>query len=330
MNYKEKLKKFLNKKSDLKKIIVIYWPTASGKTWLSIEVAKDIDSEIISTDSRQIFNSLNIWTGKITEEGKEWIRHHMLNIINPDEEYSVWEFKKLAEDKIDKIYTKWKIPILCGWTGLYIDSLIYDFNIPEIPADENIRKKLEEEAERYWNEFVYNKLVEIDPKYASELHYNNIRYIIRAIEVKLLTGKSKMDFREEKKLKYDVLFLTPYNDDREYLYSRINKRVQMMFDDWLIHEVKQLLKQYKKTDFWMKTIWYKEVIDYLENIWNIEDKNVVWVKWKKLSLWEKVKLGLSLDLDETIELVQKNNRNYAKTQLTWFRKYENNNDSQIY
>lgn len=304
-------------------MIVIYWPTASGKTGLSIEVAKELDSEIISTDSRQIFKELNIWTGKIIEDEKEWIIHHMIDIIQPNEEYSVWEFKVKSEEKIEEIYSKWKIPILCWGTGLYIDSLIYDFNIPKIPADEKIRKKLEKEADEYWNEYVWKKLNKIDPEYASELHFNNIRYIIRAIEVKMLTGKSKMDFREEKTLKYDVLFLTPYNWNREYLYSRIDKRVWMMFDDWLVDEVKELLKKYKKEDFWMKTIWYKEVINYLENIDNKSDKEVVWIKWKKLSLGEKVKLWLSLDLDETIELVQKNNRNYAKTQLTWFRKYEN-------
>ncbi len=320
MNFKEKLKNFIESEWNLAKMIVIYWPTASGKTWLSIEVAKYINSEVISTDSRQIFKDLNIWTWKVTEEEMQWINHYMIDIISPNEEYSVWEFKELAEKNIEKIYSKWKIPILCWGTWLYIDSLIYDFNIPKIPADEKIRRELENEAKKYWNEYVWNKLNEIDPIYAKELHTNNIRYIIRAIEVKLLTWKSKKDFREEKKLKYDVLFLTPYNWDREYLYDRINKRVQMMFDDWLVDEVKDLLKKYNKSDFWMKTIWYKEVINYLENE-NIEHKEVFWLKGKKLSLWEKVKLWLALNLEETIELVKKNNRNYAKTQLTWFRKY---------
>jgi tRNA dimethylallyltransferase len=222
---------------------------------------------------------------------------------------------------LDEIYSRWKVPILCWGTWLYIDSLIYDFNIPKIPADEKLRKSLEKEAEKYWNKYVWEKLKEIDPEYAKELHYNNIRYIIRAIEVKMITWKSKTEFREEKTLKYDTLFLTPYNGDREYLYNRINKRVWMMFDDWLVREVKELLKKYNKNDFWMKTIWYKEVIEYFENKDKI-DKKIVWEKWKKLSLWEKVKRGIALDLDETIELVKKNNRNYAKTQLTWFRKYK--------
>lgn len=295
MDIKKKLHDFLEKKSDLKKIVVIYWPTGSGKTSMSIEIWKEIETEIISTDSRQIFKYLDIWTGKITEEEKEWIPHHMLDIIKPDREYSVWEFKELAEEKIDEIYSKWKMPVLCWWTWLYIDSIIYDFNIPRIPADEKIRGQLEKEAEEFWNEYVHKKLEEIDPEYAAELHPNNIRYVIRAIEVKMLTGKSKRDFREEKKPKYDILFLTPEIKDREYLYNRINTRVWMMFDDWLVDEVKNLLKNYSKDDFWMKTIWYKEVVDYLE--WNIT-------------------------LEECIELVQKHNRNYAKKQFTWFRRYE--------
>ncbi len=294
MNLKEKLKNILEKETSLKKMVVIYWPTGSWKTSMSIDVAKYLNSEVIWTDSRQIFKYLDIWTGKITEDEKEWVPHHMIDIITPDKEYSVWQFKKESEVIIEELYTKWKIPILCWWTGLYIDSIIYNFKVTWIPADEKIRNSLEYEAEKYWNEYVYNKLLEIDPKYAAELHPNNIRYVIRAIEVKMITGKSKMDFREEKKLKYDVLFLTPDVKDREYLYNRINTRVGMMFDDWLVEEVKGLLHTYNKNQFWMKTIWYREVIEHLEG---------------------------NITLQECIELVQKNNRNYAKKQYTWFRKY---------
>ncbi len=316
MNFKTKIKKFLDKKTDLKKIIVIYWPTASGKTWLSIEIAKYLNSEIISTDSRQIFRELNIWTWKIKEDEMEWIQHYMIDIINPDQEYSVAEFKELAEQNMNIIFKKWKIPILCWGTWLYIDSLIYDFNIPRISANDEIRTKLENEAKEFWNDYVYDKLVKLDNEYAKELHPNNIRYVIRALEVKILTWKSKKDFREEKKLKYDVLFLTPYDWNREELYNKINTRVWMMFDEWLVNEVKELLKKYNRDNFWMRTIWYKEVSDYLENIW----KEYTWDKI--LSLWEKEKLWIKLNLEETIELVKKNNRNYAKKQLTWFKKYE--------
>ena len=291
----KKIDYFLKLESIKQKIIVIYWPTWSWKTSMSIDVAKKLNSEIISTDSRQIFKYLDIGTGKITDNEKKWIIHYMLDIITPDLEYSVWEFKNKSEKIISDIYSRWKIPILCWGTWLYIDSLIYDFNIPKVPADEKLRKELEKESEKYWNEYIYKKLKDIDPEYASSLHSNNLRYIIRWIEIKLLTWKSKLDFKEEKNLKYDTLFLTPFNWDREYLYNRINKRVLIMFDDWLVDEVKNLLKIYKKSDFWMKTIWYKEVIDYLEG---------------------------KIDLEECIELVKKHNRNYAKRQLTWFRNYE--------
>lgn len=315
----KKLEKFLNKNNDINnKIIVIYWPTACWKTALSIDIAKKIDSEIISTDSRQIFKELNIWTWKVTEDEMEGIKHHMINIISPDREYSVWEFKAEASSIINNLHSRWKIPILCWWTWLYIDSLIFDFDIPKVPADEKIRSSLEEDRLKYGNEYIYNKLVDLDPEYAKELHPNNHRYVIRAIEVKLITWKSKKDFREEKKLKYDTLFLTPYDWYRETLYNKINIRVKQMFDDWLVGEIKKLLnKWYKKEDFWMKTIWYKEVIEYLE------DENVIYDnETKKLSLWEKEKLWIKLNFEDTIELVQKNNRNYAKKQLTWFNKYD--------
>lgn len=292
-----KFKEFLEKKTEKQKIIVVYWPTACWKTDLAIKIAKSINSEIISTDSRQIFKYLDIWTGKVTENEKQWIIHHMIDIIEPDREYSVWEFKVEAEKILENIFKKWKIPILCGGTGLYIDSLIYDFKIPKVPADARIRQDLEFEREKYWNEFIWKKLQELDPEYASELHPNNYCYVIRALEVKMLTGKSKTDFREEKTLKYEIFFVTPYDWNRAKLYEKIDKRIKIMFETWLLKEVQDLLKKYNKNDFWMKTIWYKEIVDFLE--WN-------------------------MTLDECIALVQKNNRNYAKRQLTWFRRYEKN------
>ena len=292
-----KFKEFLEKKTEKQKIIVVYWPTACWKTDLAIKIAKSINSEIISTDSRQIFKYLDIWTGKVTENEKQWIIHHMIDIIEPDREYSVWEFKVEAEKILENIFKKWKIPILCGGTGLYIDSLIYDFKIPKVPADARIRQDLEFEREKYWNEFIWKKLQELDPEYASELHPNNYRYVIRALEVKMLTGKSKTDFREEKTLKYEIFFVTPDDWNRAKLYEKIDKRIKIMFETWLLKEVQDLLKKYNKNDFWMKTIWYKEIVDFLE--WNIT-------------------------LDECIALIQKNNRNYAKRQLTWFRRYEKN------
>ncbi len=296
MNYLDRLKSFIEKKSSKQKLVVIYWPTACGKTSLSIEVAKNLKTEVVSVDSRQIFKYMNIWTAKIKEDEKEGIIHHMIDIVSPDENYSIWLYKKEAEKIIEKLFFQNKIPVLAWGTGLYIDSLIYDFDIPEVVADLEFRKVLEEEAEKYWKEFVYKKLQEIDPEYAKELHPNNLNYVIRAIEIKTLTWKSKADFRIDKVLKYDVLFLTPYDENRRELYNRINKRVDIMFEEGLLEEFENLLKMwFNQKSFWMKSIWYTELFDYIN---------------KKSSL------------EDTKELIKKNSRNYAKRQLTWFRRYE--------
>lgn len=172
---------------------------------MSIDIAQFLDTEIISTDSRQIFKYMDIGTGKITLEETKGVKHHMLDIISPDQEFSLGEFQSGAEKIIFDLHSRDKIPMLVGGTGLYIDSLIFDFNLPKVPADENLRKELFELSK----DDLYAKLVELDPEYAKELHPNNRPYVERAIEVKMLTGKSKTEFREEKKLKYDVLFLTP-------------------------------------------------------------------------------------------------------------------------
>lgn len=290
------VKEFLLNKSNKDKIIVIYGPTASGKTSRAIDIAKILDTEVISTDSRQIFRYMDIGTAKITPQEMNWIRHHMIDIVDPSIDYSVWEFQKESQQIIQNLKKNEKIPVLAWGTGLYIDSIIYDFNIPRVSANLTIRSKYEKIAEKNWSKAVYQELVKLDPEYAKELDPNNTRYIIRAIEVKLITGKSKKDFREDKKLKYDTLFLTPYNWDRKKLYDKINLRVEMMFELGLLEEVKKILNMwYNRECFGMKTIWYTEVLDYLE--------------WK-------------LSLEECKDLIKKNTRNYAKRQLTWFRRYE--------
>jgi len=293
----QNIQKFLDKKSKLPKIIVIYWPTASGKTSLSIDIAKFLNSEIIWADSRQIYKLLNIWTGKITEEEKQGIPHHMIDILDIDQDYSVREYKKEAEIIINFLHAKWKIPIICWGTGLYIDSIIYNFDIPEVEPDWDYRNKLEEIRLEKWNEYIWEMLNKVDPKYALTLSPANYRYVIRWLEVFEKTWKSKLELKWKSTPKYDVLFLTPYNWDRPKLYTRINARIEEMFEAGLVDELKSVLKlSYKKTDFWLNTIWYKEVIEYLD--WN-------------------------LTLEECKNLVKQHNRNYAKRQLTWFRKYKN-------
>ncbi len=292
---KEKLQKFINKKSD-KKLIVIYWPTACWKTAISIDIAKILDTEIISTDSRQIFKYMDIGTAKVTQEEMQWVTHHMIDIVNPDEKYSVWQFKQTTIPILEKLWNSWKIPILCGWTGLYIDSIIYDFIIPRVEPNIELREKLEQEAKDFGNNYVHEKLEKLDPLYANNIHPNNLRYVIRAIEVKTMTWIKKTDFIKEKVLKYDTFFVNPYDWDRKTLYDRIDRRVNIMITWWLIDEVNNILKMwYKENDFGLETIGYKEICSYLN--------------WK-------------ITFDEAISQIQQNSRNYAKRQLTWFRKYD--------
>lgn len=289
--YEPLLQSFLEKKSPKPKLIVIYGPTGSGKTAMSIDIATQLKTEIISTDSRQIFKSMNIGTGKITLQEMQWVTHHMLDIINPDETYSVAEYKEEATQHIDNLLKKGKIPLLVWGTGLYIDSIIYDFVVGNIASDSELRKKLEQKTSYE----LYTQLQEIDPLYAQELHPNNTQYVARAIEVKLLTGKSKWDFRRKKELQYDVLFLQPDYKTRENLYARINTRVEQMFDEGLEKEVLGLIKKwYGEKSFGMKSIGYSEFFPYLRG---------------------------EYDREECKNLIQQHSRNYAKRQCTWFRKY---------
>lgn len=294
---KQKIDLFLWEKSNKEKIIVVYWPTACWKTALAIEIWEYLNSEIISADSQQIFKWLDIWTWKVTPEEAKWIKHHMIDVCNPDVKYSVWAYKKEADNVILHLISNWKIPIICWWTGLYIDSLVYNFNLSKVPCDDELRGNLEKFRIENWNEKLWEKLNEIDPQYAQELHFSNYRYVMRWIEVKTLTWKSKKESFTDRELIYDVLFITPYDWNRQELYDKINFREKHIFENWLEEEVKKLLKKYSREDFWMKSIWYKEMIEYLS--------------------WEAT-------FEESLESLQKNARHYAKRQLTWFKKYTNN------
>lgn len=308
MKYKKRIQHFLNTPSDKQKLVVIYGPTGAGKTDMSIEIAKQLDSEIISTDSRQIFTWMDIWTGKITTEEMQDVPHHMLDVIFPDQSYSVWEFVASSQKIIDNLYERWKIPMLVWGTGLYIDSLIFKRAFWELPNDPILKKNFA----KFSTQELYNELQEIDPEYAEEIHPNNRPYIERALEVKKLSWKSKKDFRSEPELKYDVLFLHPSiweEDDifsetyRQLLYARINKRVGMMFDMWLEEEIRQLVKEgFHEDHFGMKSIGYAEFFSYFR--------------------WE-------IGRDEVQEKIKQHSRNYAKRQLTWFRKYQSFIDTEF-
>ncbi len=300
----QSLNTFIENKSDLPKIIVIYGPTACGKTALSIEVAQYLRGEVISTDSRQIYRYMDIGTGKITPEEMQWVPHHMIDIIDPSEAFSVIDFREMAMPIIERIWNEKKIPILCGGTWLYTDSIIYERSYAEIETDWNLRNELEEYRLAHGNIALWEKLHTIDPGYADTLHPNNYRYVVRGIEVYTKIGQSKWDIKNESKLKYDTLFITPYDGDRLVLYDRINLRVKEMFENWLVEEVEYIMGNLFAWMLWncnnspcpgLTSIGYIEIVDYLQ--------------WR-------------LTLEESIRLVQQHNRNYAKRQITWNKKYD--------
>ena len=281
------------------KVIVIVGPTASGKTALSIELAKKINGEIISCDSMQIYKKMNIGSAKPTIEEMQGIKHYMIDIVEPDERFSVAEYKKRAEQAIEEILLKEKVPIVVGGTGLYADSLIYGIEYPDIEFDELFRKKLEQQASTEEGlEELYNRAKKIDSKAIEKISRNDKKRIIRILEIYHSTGKTKTEIEIESRkneVKYDYKVYA-IDMDRQILYERINKRVDLMIENGLIDEVKNLLKEYKSFPTAMQGLGYKEVVEYLEG---------------------------KMTKEEMIDKIKQETRRYAKRQLTWFRKNKN-------
>ena len=279
-------------------VIVICGPTASGKTALSIELAKKIEGEIVSADSMQIYKDMNIGSAKVTPEEMEGIKHYLIDFVSPDERYSVANYKQDAKKAIEKIISKGKTPIVVGGTGLYVDSLIYEIEYNDIEIDEEYRRKLETIKEKEGLDILYKKALEIDPKAMEKISSNDSKRIMRVLEIYHSTGKTKTQQEFEsrtKEIPYDYRVFA-INMDREKLYDRINKRVDIMLEKGLVNEVKNLLKKYNNFPTAMQGLGYKEVKDYLEG---------------------------NLSYEEMINKIKQESRHYAKRQLTWFRKNEN-------
>lgn len=280
---------------DKPKVIVICGPTASGKTALSIELAKKINGEIISSDSMQIYKYMDIGTAKTTQEEMQGIKHYLLDFVEPSQRYSVAEFKKDAEKAIEEILQKGKTPIIVGGTGLYVDSLIYGIEYQTIEFDEQYRKQLEERVEKEGLETLYNEAKKIDPQAIEKISANDKKRILRILEIYKATGKNKTEQELESRkngVKYDYKVFA-INMDREKLYERINKRVDIMIENGLIEEVEKLLEKYKEFPTAMQGLGYKEVVEYLQG---------------------------KVSKEEMIENIKRETRRYAKRQLTWFRK----------
>ena len=277
------------------KVIVICGPTASGKTKLSIELAKQINGEIISADSMQIYKDMDIGTAKPTVEEMQGIKHYLIDIIKPNQRYSVADYKKDAKNAIKTILNQNKMPIIVGGTGLYVDSLIYEIDYQEIKFDENYRKHLEERVEKEGLEKLYNEAKQIDEIAIQKISKTDKKRILRILEIYKATGKNKTKQQIEsrkKEVEYDYKVYA-ISWDRQVLYERINKRVDIMIKQGLIEEVKNILEKYDEFPTAMQGLGYKEVVQYLNN---------------------------ELSKEEMTEKIKQETRRYAKRQLTWFRK----------
>ncbi len=278
------------------KVIVIAGPTASGKTALSIELAKQIDGEIVSSDSMQIYQDMDIGTAKVTKEEMQGIQHYLIDFVSPNQRYSVSDFKKDSEIAIEKILSKGKVPIVAGGTGLYIDSLIYGIEYPDMEFDEEYRNLLMQQAQTPEGlQELFEQARKIDKEAISQISQNDKKRIIRILEIYKVTGKNKTEQEKEsrkKGVKYDFKVFA-IDMEREKLYERINRRVDLMLEQGLVEEVQNLRKKYDCFPTAMQGLGYKEVVQYLE----------------QECLYE-----------EMVEKIKQETRRYAKRQLTWFRK----------
>lgn len=277
-------------------LIILTGPTAVGKTALSIELAKDLNAEIISADSMQIYEYMDVGSAKVTKEEMDGIIHHLIDEVKPDYAFSVSEFQKRANKYIKDIDDRGKKVLVTGGTGLYLNSLIYDMDFAKSNSNSKLREELELELKEKGIDYMHEKLRALDEDAANRIHKNNTKRVIRALEV-CLNGKKMQDFSTE--LKYNENYqpiIIVLNRDREVLYERINKRVDLMMENNLIDEVKHLLDiGYDKNLISMQGIGYKEIVKYLEGEYS---------------------------LDEAIEIIKRDSRRYAKRQITWFKRYK--------
>lgn len=279
-----------------KPLIVLAGPTAVGKTELSITLAKKVNGEIISADSMQVYKYMDIGSAKISAEEMQGVPHYLIDEVDPAEEFSVALYKEKAEHYIDQVLQKGKIPILVGGTGFYIQSVIDDMQFSEADVDYELRDKFQQLAHQHGNDYLHERLQAVDPISAQNIHPNNVKRVIRALEVYEKTGtplSSNEVFQNTHESKYNLCYFA-LTRDREILYQRINKRVDIMLEQGLIDEVKELMARgYNLPMVSMQGLGYKEIIMYLQG---------------------------EISLEEAVYLIKRDSRRYAKRQLTWFRR----------
>lgn len=280
----------------MNKTLVVCGATASGKTGFAVEMAKRLDGEVVSADCMLVYRGLDIGTAKPTEEEKCGIAHHMIDVVEPTHSYSVGDYEAQALPVVENIMQKGKCPVICGGTGFYIQSLCFSRGHGKVGADEEVRCRYEELAAREGNLAVYRRLQEVDAESAEKLHPNDLKRVIRALEIFELTGKKKSQQQDGFVPRFPYVAVA-FRYDREELYARINRRVDLMLEQGLVEEVSRLLENgLNESCQSMQGIGYKEVLEYLKN---------------------------NISYSTMRDIIQQNTRNYAKRQITFFKKFPN-------
>ena len=278
-----------------KKLIVLTGPTAVGKTELSISLAKAVNGEIISADSMQVYRHMDIGSAKIMPEEMDGIRHHLIDVLEPWEEFNVTRFQAMAREAMEGIYARGHVPIVTGGTGFYIQAVVRDIDFTENEASP-YRAELEALAEEKGSTWLHEELRKVDPESAEAIHENNVKRVIRALEFYRLTGKKISEHNEEQKERQSPYHFAYFvlNDEREHLYRRIEQRIDQMLEQGLVDEVKKLKSMGCHQDMVsMKGLGYKEILDYLDGI---------------------------TTLPEAVEILKRDTRHFAKRQITWFKR----------
>lgn len=277
-------------------LIILTGPTAVGKTKLSIALAKAIDGEIISADSMQVYRGMDIGSAKIKKEEMQGVTHYLIDVLEPQEEFHVVKFQQMAKEAMQKIREKGKIPIVVGGTGFYIQALLYDIDFTENEKDDAYRRHLEQLIEEKGAVYLHDMLRHVDEKAAEEIHENNVKRVIRALEFYHQTGKRISEHNEEERGKESPYAFCYFvlNDDRQKLYEQINRRIDAMVEEGLMEEVRTLKEQgFTRDMVSMQGLGYKEILDYLDG---------------------------KTTLEEAIYVLKRDTRHFAKRQLTWFRR----------
>ena len=279
-----------------KPLIILTGPTAVGKTRASIGLAKALNGEIISADSMQVYRHMDIGSAKIRPEEMDGVVHHLIDVLDPKEEFNVVRFQQMAKEAMKTIYQNGHIPIIVGGTGFYIQALLYDIDFTESDSDHTLRAKLESFAKQYGAEALHERLREIDPKAADQIHANNVKRVIRAIEYYKQTGTLISEHNETERMKespYDFTYFV-LNDDRKNLYARIDQRVDQMIQEGLVDEVQKLKADGCSRELVsMQGLGYKEILSYLDR---------------------------EITLEEAVYLIKRDTRHFAKRQITWFKR----------